>query len=1460
MCHEKAARSHITDSKKVPNPPPVETAPSVAESRPSQFRCRRCTEVFDNRRDLYAHGMSQHYNQQGGALQPRPWGTNVMAPWNGDDALRQVYEANAPLILEQHRQGPLQSLYNFPLTNDVNMNQLMGYSEYVYRQQQRAFRLNLVFGVILRNRETGRYRYFVPYTNNGLFERPLYISRRGDLQRLRQQLETKDILTELLRQRPDTKWIPVLVTNVRFLVTSTFYPLGQGPLPDYLMRKDSLYPLVKNRHNGKSYKDNLCVFRCLALHRGHEIRCIEGPAKILYREWTEEPVEDFQGLCMEEFPEFENRFDVNLEVYNLTEDGFAWSVYKSRGQHHTTMYVNVHENHFSFIRDFAMYAQKYQCKTCQRHFKQAGDLHRHQKSCTNKTKFVYPGCFHRARENIFERLDQYDIHVTEKDRVFPWYICYDFEALLERLQDQQTDMLQWTHRHVPISVSLCSNVEGHSEPICIVEASQDRLVESMVACMNEIATRVYELAEDKWGWVLEAINEAIKKEDTDQNSFEDIDLERFEQEEQNSSEDELDDCDPEGPKKKSHPLVKIYGEMETYMSQVPVIGFNSAKYDLNLIKGSIAKYLNLHEDSGNFVVKKNNAYTCIAMNTLKFLDMSQFLAPGSSYAGFLKAYRVTEQKGFFPYEWFDDIAKLEDTALPPHESFYSQLKGSNISEKEYAYCQGVWRDQNMQTFREFLIWYNNLDVKPFVEAVKKFLNFYFEKGIDVFKTAISVPGIARQLLFKSARDQNASFALFDEGNKDLYQTVKSNIVGGPSIIFTRHHCVSQTRIRGQKPCRSILGFDANALYLNAIGQPMPVGPFVRRLASNDFRPELRDKYMSAYYWMDWLAHSQEITIQHRLNTGREVTIGKYPVDGFVPATDPKVKATVFQFQGCFWHGHVCEVTRGIRDKKWLANRAQKYKKTRETTAYLKRDHQVVEIWECEFRQYCRQHPQIYDFIDARRPGFFREHKGKITENTVLEGVVNGGLFGMVEVDIQVPEQWSSHFRHPTLSPYDYFREMSPLFCSTDIAFDDIGAHMQAHIREYHFSDQPRRLLVGGMKARQILLATPLLQWYLKHGLVVTKIYQVVEFQQQRCFREFVKEVSDARRQGDTDQDTAIIADTMKVIGNSGYGSLIMDKTKHSEVKYVQGENETCLKINDPLFRNLECLDQEEQYYEVDMAKRKIRLDLPIQLGYFILQYAKLRMLEFYYDFMDCYVDRSDFEYCEMDTDSAYMAISGSSLEDIIKPEMKAEYDLGLRGYCVDMNIEADNQHHWFPRTCCSVHAKYDKRTPGLFKLEYQGDEMIGLCSKTYIVRKGKLIQPSSCRITASRLLNKAKGWGLKRNGRQRAQLVQEYKFSSKGVSKRHLTSPMTKFRRVLKTHRAQSGCNRGFRVRNNAVFTYTQERRGFSYLYCKRKVLDDGIHTDPLDITLCPLPSQEQDVDDQELIHMLASNIEEDTK
>jgi hypothetical protein len=128
-------------------------------------------------------------------------------------------------------------------------------------------------------------------------------------------------------------------------------------------------------------------------------------------------------------------------------------------------------------------------------------------------------------------------------------------------------------------------------------------------------------------------------------------------------------------------------------------------------------------------------------------------------------------------------------------------------------------------------------------------------------------------------------------------------------------------------------------------------------------------------------------------------------------------------------------------------------------------------------------------------------------------------------------------------------------------------------------------------------------------------------------------------------------------------------------------------INSPFFRKLNAIDDDT--YEVQSSKKKIKMDLRLQVGFFVYQYAKLRMLQFYYDCLDKYIDKSDFEFCEMHTDSAYLAISAEShIDNIIKPEMQDEY---LQDKC-----------DWFPHTDTVKHAKYDKRTPGLFKVEWEG--------------------------------------------------------------------------------------------------------------------------------------------------------------
>ena len=155
-----------------------------------------------------------------------------------------------------------------------------------------------------------------------------------------------------------------------------------------------------------------------------------------------------------------------------------------------------------------------------------------------------------------------------------------------------------------------------------------------------------------------------------------------------------------------------------------------------------------------------------------------------------------------------------------------------------------------------------------------------------------------------------------------------------------------------------------------------------------------------------------------------------------------------------------------------------------------------------------------------------------------------------------------------------------------------------------------------------------------------------------AFNTFMTQVAQARMDGDRDKDKAFIAETMKLIGNSRYGKFITNKEKHHDVIYVN-ENEIGEEIMDNHFYDMTELPN--GYYEVEKTKQKINLDLPIHLGVFILNYAKLRMLEFYYD-CDKYLSHEDFEMVGMDTDSNYLGITAENVEDLIYPKLREEFE------------------------------------------------------------------------------------------------------------------------------------------------------------------------------------------------------------
>ena len=87
------------------------------------------------------------------------------------------------------------------------------------------------------------------------------------------------------------------------------------------------------------------------------------------------------------------------------------------------------------------------------------------------------------------------------------------------------------------------------------------------------------------------------------------------------------------------------------------------------------------------------------------------------------------------------------------------------------------------------------------------------------------------------------------------------------------------------------------------------------------------------------------------------------------------------------------------------------------------------------------------------------------------------------------------------------------------------------------------MLISSYFAERILLTTPLVKWYLDHGLEITKIYEFIEYAPEKTFEKFGLDVSNARRLGDSDLSKTILGNTWKLIGNSSYSASLLRKDK-----------------------------------------------------------------------------------------------------------------------------------------------------------------------------------------------------------------------------------------------------------------------------------------------------------------------------
>jgi len=179
--------------------------------------------------------------------------------------------------------------------------------------------------------------------------------------------------------------------------------------------------------------------------------------------------------------------------------------------------------------------------------------------------------------------------------------------------------------------------------------------------------------------------------------------------------------------------------------------------------------------------------------------------------------------------------------------------------------------------------------------------------------------------------------------------------------------------------------------------------------------------------------------------------------------------------------------------------------------------------------------------------------------------------------------------------------MAPIFKNTLVGRDQLGKEMLEKAKETGYLARATRMLVGSLHGKRILLLSSLARWYLQHGLVITEIYQMVEYHPRALFNEFGESVSAARREGDVDPSKKVLADTSKLIGNSCYGKTITNKDRHRDVVYVEGHTEASRMVSGINFESLVELSaptgamdgddedsvEDEGFYEASLFKSKV---------------------------------------------------------------------------------------------------------------------------------------------------------------------------------------------------------------------------------------------------------------------------------
>lgn len=866
-----------------------------------------------------------------------------------------------------------------------------------------------------------------------------------------------------------------------------------------------------------------------------------------------------------------------------------------------------------------------------------------------------------------------------------YYITYDFETLEDPKSENISTHTLLCANLIPFMVSVTVKKPEGVETRNFCKATDDHFITSWISYLFEQAPLIASANQDQYAEVFEH----LQAEEAD--TFSKILMQEF--------------------------------------STANIIGFNSSKFDLNLILASLCS------DKWRIrtIIGSSSAYKMVSVyqikedaNTeaigLRFIDIRNYIA-GGTLDQFTKDFGKNDGKrvkGFFPYQfitmdnWKQELFKTEPFKK---EHFYSDLTKTTISDEDY---EVYIKDSAAYTNRlEYFIHYCDQDVMIMIDPIDAIISETFEYHID--------------MLHNMSLSSNASMIRYALAYEDFKPTeFYPSCLGKSDYILTKK--AWNFKVKGyleqdKKAKRDTTNnvkdedfeyfrelFKKEKCYL--CGEPFKRDnkPTLDRL-DNKKGHSIDNVKPCCEYCNKCKSNKEEATAKLHINLRKFALLHHLP---FTLSVDDE-KAYHILREGIT--GGLSNVQHRINLKGLTKINKLKYDPETNTVSNYDTENIMTHFVGTDFNS-------LYPSVFSSNPHPFINYTGgrmympgRLVKIITCDNELfkNEALTIIQKKDTLFVAELKGHIPKERINECINFL---PIIRNKNIVTnkETIGEYMYEYMKKNDMNiDAKERKLTQLAETDDWMSFSSYYLWYLmdRFGFVIDEIKTLLIFEKNLCFNKFANLFMETRQKAEIagKKGKGLFC---KISLNGSYGYDAMNTSKYSNVK-VMTKGAAQSAVLSHKYQAISAIN--DDFYKVIMQEDDYKCDTCIQEAYFTLDNAKYWYLVFIYDFMNKCMDVNRFHFIEGDTDSAYWAVSGD-------PELDNKQ--AFQAIITDKKFYDENIYKFAPYDFFCFDEKYkpklttkeeqkahEKKLLGL-AIEKQGDNMIALCPKCYTSFNGSL--------------------------------------------------------------------------------------------------------------------------------------------